>query len=410
MEEKLVSEMNEFLSASSGTDDGDLPFEPLDAFSTEPVEFSEMAGDMLDKVENLFDLTRLYNRHSVKYLKAFALLEKGIRFLGSACVTKYAMGAHDYAFPELSQMTTQKLYRMASFNYRKLNTALTEKLQQQNDLYQELTDAFMRCFTLLNRLRATERKIHNWFSRKYFAQEDFAPVIEGVAFSKKSWTKDYTSNKEEAPAFRSAPAYPIMMNSEFRNQNSEAGKTGAGAEIKLMSESRREKKEVIRNRKPEIKNTEDPVSEALPEAGQPELKALPEPKVLPEPAEACGTEKSPVTDNGSAKENETGKKTEETETTEKQENKYADQKNPAAAEIPDDPGSAEVAERTPLNTEPPPCIGIVQKAMSRGPATEYGGISFTNSEILALAEDPSLEVIFPEMVPWIHQTAEMLRM
>ena len=86
MEEKLYSEMNEFLSASSEPDEGDLPFEPLDAFSTEPVEFSEMAGDMLDKVENLFDLTRLYNRHSVKYLKAFALLEKGIRFLGSACV------------------------------------------------------------------------------------------------------------------------------------------------------------------------------------------------------------------------------------------------------------------------------------------------------------------------------------
>ena len=221
MEEKLVSEMNEFLSASSEPDEGDLPFEPLDAFSTEPVEFSEMAGDMLDKVENLFDLTRLYNRHSVKYLKAFALLEKGIRFLGSACVTKYAMGTHDYAFPELSQMTTQKLYRMASFNYRKLNTALTEKLQLQNDLYQELTDAFMRCFNLLNRLRATERKIHNWFSRKYFSQEDFSPVIEGVAFSKKSWTKDYTSNKEEAPAFRSAPAYPVMMNSEFRNQKPE---------------------------------------------------------------------------------------------------------------------------------------------------------------------------------------------
>ena len=177
MEEKLISEMNEFLSASSEPDEGDLPFEPLDAFSTEPVEFSEMAGDMLDKVENLFDLTRLYNRHSVKYLKAFALLEKGIRFLGSACVTKYAMGAHDYAFPELSQMTTQKLYRMASFNYRKLNTALTEKLQQQNDLYQELTDAFMRCFTLLNRLRATERKIHNWFSKKYFSQENLQQEI-----------------------------------------------------------------------------------------------------------------------------------------------------------------------------------------------------------------------------------------
>ena len=80
MEEKLISEMNDFLSASSGTDDGDLPFEPLDAFSTDPVEFGEMAEHMLDKVENLFDLTRLFNRHSVKYLKAFALWKRGSAF------------------------------------------------------------------------------------------------------------------------------------------------------------------------------------------------------------------------------------------------------------------------------------------------------------------------------------------
>ncbi len=169
-DEKFLSEMNGFISensVSSCTDDDGLPFEPFDAFSTDPVEFGEMAERMLGKVENLFDLTRIYNRHSKKYLKAFGLLERGIRLLGSVCVTRTALKDHGRLLPELGQLTTAKLYGMASFNYRKLDTALSERLEQGNDLYPELTDALFRCFTLLGRLRATERKIHKYFTDKY---------------------------------------------------------------------------------------------------------------------------------------------------------------------------------------------------------------------------------------------------
>ncbi len=214
MEEELLNEMNEFISetdASSVSDDDGLPFEPADAFSTDPVDFIEMSERLMGKVENIFDLTRIYNRHSAKYLKACALLERGIKRLGSLCVTKYAMEENDSVqFPELKQLTTQKLYRMASFNFRKLDTALTEKLEKGNDLYPELTDMVFRYFNLLQRLRATERNIYNYHQNRYFGTPNWNPLIEGKAFSKKSWSKRYTSEKEEAPVFRAAPAFPIL--------------------------------------------------------------------------------------------------------------------------------------------------------------------------------------------------------
>ncbi len=224
MEDKLLDEMKDFISDAadvmSDADDDGLPFEPFDAFSTDPVEFGEMGRRMLDKVENIFDLTRMYNRHSGKYMKACTLLDRGIRMLASVCVTRSAMERSRFPLPELGQLTTGKLYRMASFNYRKLDTALTERLQKGNDLYPELTRMFFRYFNLLNRLRATELRIHKYYDKKYYGKEDFGPVIRGLAFSKKSWTRSDTSDKEEAPAFRSAPAFPVIK-SEIGNQKSE---------------------------------------------------------------------------------------------------------------------------------------------------------------------------------------------
>ena len=240
MEEKLLDEMNELLSVSSEPDEDDLPFEPFDAFSTDPVEFVEMSERMLSKVENIFDLTRVYNRHSPKYLKAFAILERGIRQLGSVCVTQSALKVQNCPLPELGQLTTKKLYGMASFNYRKLDAALSEKLKISNDLYPELTDAFFRCFTLLRRLRSTERKIYTYYDRQYFGKKDFKPAVEGFAFSDKSWTKSYYPRDEEVPAFRDAPAYPVM--------SADADK--------------------IRNKKSEIRNETDSRSVRKPETGK----------------------------------------------------------------------------------------------------------------------------------------------
>ncbi len=232
----LFSEIATFLDddpvlPEAGTKDPDedgLPFESLDDFSTSPVEFGEMAERMLHKVENLFDLTAVYNRHSAKYLRACTLLEKGIKYLGSACLTKAALERQEFSFPELGQLSTMKLYRMASFNYRKLDKALTEKLENGNDLYPELTDMEFRYFNLLRRLRSTETKIHNYHFGHDFGPDNYDPLIEGTAFSAGSHTKMYTQDREEAPAFRRAPAFPLIGRSaRSTDRSTKTEKSGA---------------------------------------------------------------------------------------------------------------------------------------------------------------------------------------
>lgn len=254
--EALFDEMTTFLtddlraseSGPKDPDDDGLPFESLADFSTEPAEFSEMAERILQKVENLFNLTALYNRHSAKYLKACALLEKGIKYLGSACLTKIALERKNQTFPGLGQLTTMKLYRMVSFNYRKLDAALTENLKKGNDLYPELLDMELRYFSLLRRLRSTEKKIHVYHNKMYYEKEDFGPVIEGNAFSGKSWTKSYTQNMEEAPAFREAPAFPVIKSAvgsiPLKPQISvSASDSGKAADLSLPAPAHKEQPE-----------------------------------------------------------------------------------------------------------------------------------------------------------------------
>ena len=214
--EKMLSEMNLFLqtgsssSALNSADDDDLPFEPLDLYSTDPVEFDEMSLRMLSKVEDIFDLTRLYNRHSAKYLKACALLDKGIRHLAVCCLTKIALEVNKKQTPGLGQLSTEKLYGMASLNFRKLDDALSEKFRNSYELYPELTNMHMRFFNLLLRLRSTDTKIHLFLMRKYYdSHEDPAPSHNGLAFSKKSWNRSFSAEKPEPPSFRKAPAFPL---------------------------------------------------------------------------------------------------------------------------------------------------------------------------------------------------------
>ncbi len=94
--QNAIDEMNRFLTetvtaAELDADDDGLPFETIDTFSTDPIGFGELSERMLARVELIFDQTVLYNRHSSKYLKACAMLERGIKYLGSACLTKIAL-------------------------------------------------------------------------------------------------------------------------------------------------------------------------------------------------------------------------------------------------------------------------------------------------------------------------------
>ena len=97
-DKKMIAEMNDFLAdkakAKSADDpkaEENLPFESIDSYSTDPVGFGEMSLRMLNKVEFVFDLAAKENRFSSKYLKRCTQLEKGIKYLGSLCVTKYAL-------------------------------------------------------------------------------------------------------------------------------------------------------------------------------------------------------------------------------------------------------------------------------------------------------------------------------
>ena len=213
-DKKLVAEMNDFLAdktkrngSGNSIAEESLPFESIDSYSTDPVGFSEMSLRMLGKVEFIFDLAAKENRFSSKYLKRCAQLEKGIKYLGTLSITKFALQMKGHPFPELGQLSTEKLFGMASHHYRKLDQAVTEYMFEHQDIHDKLFDMEMRYFNLLERLRSTEAKIRKFHMQHIFGPEDESPIVHGLAFTEKSWTKEIHKKFDEAPAFRHAPAF-----------------------------------------------------------------------------------------------------------------------------------------------------------------------------------------------------------
>ena len=221
-DKKMIAEMNDFLAdkakaksidkvKAKSVDDAkveeNLPFESIDSYSTDPVGFGEMSLRMLNKVEFVFDQAAKENRFSPKYLKRCTQLEKGIKYLGSLCVTKYALQTKGQTFPQLGQLSTEKLYCMTSHHFRKLDMAVTEYMFDHRDIHDKLFDMEMRYFNLLERLRSTEVKIEKFHDKYAYGETDYSPIIHGLAFTDKSWTKEIHKKHDEAPAFRHAPAF-----------------------------------------------------------------------------------------------------------------------------------------------------------------------------------------------------------
>ena len=211
--EKLLNEMQTFLSddsANVSADDAMQPFETLDDFSTDPVEFNEMAKTMLTRVEAVFDKAVKYNRHSKQYIRTAVQLEKGIKFLASCCLTKIAMKMDKTEHPELAQLSTEKLYRMASFHYRKINAALDEYQAKNNDIDDVLLEMQYRYFNLLGRLRSTEVRIYKYQDKRIFGTEDETPIVHGRAFSEKSWTRKIHEKYSEPASFHQPASFSPM--------------------------------------------------------------------------------------------------------------------------------------------------------------------------------------------------------
>ena len=225
--EMMLTEMNTFLSANASAEtesENALPFETLDEYSTDPLQFADVTAKLFQKVSAVFDLAVKYNRHSSEYLKSCTQLEKGIKYLGSSCLQKYALEQKKHTFPELAKLNTTNLYIMASIHFQKIDRALTEYMEQKKAVDDALLDMEYRYYHLMERLRATEVKIRSYDHKLFYGQEDYKPVAHGLAFSEKSWTKDLHKN-DEPLAFQRARAFSVnadgIVNAERRMQKEE---------------------------------------------------------------------------------------------------------------------------------------------------------------------------------------------
>ena len=218
---ELMREMNTYLNqAESGQSDEDtaLPFESISDYLGDPTGFNDVTAKLLKKVSAVFDLAGKFNRHSPEYLKSLAQLEKGIKFLGSSCLQKHALEMKNYDFPELKQLNTTNLYTMAALHFNKLDRALTEYMDEHQNVDDGLLDMEYRFYNLMERIRATEVKIYNYRDNYYLGNGNSNPIIHGLAFSEKSWTKSLHEH-DEPMAFQRAKAF--QFKSEIRNQKSE---------------------------------------------------------------------------------------------------------------------------------------------------------------------------------------------
>ena len=232
---ELMREMNTYLNeAESAQNDADpaLPFESISDYLGDPNGFGDVTAKLWKKVSIVFDLAVKFNRHSPDYLKSLAQLEKGIKFLGSSCLQKYALEQKKHVFPGLGQLNTANLYTMASIHFNKIDRALSEYIEQKQTVDDALLDMEYRYYHLMERIRATEVKIHNYNDKRYSGQEDYNPVVHGLAFSDKSWTKSQHEH-DEPMAFQRAKAFSVAggqcsvvsgqcsAKSEIGNQKSE---------------------------------------------------------------------------------------------------------------------------------------------------------------------------------------------
>ncbi len=168
--EPVTNEEAVFLYAANTME---YPPESIDDFSIEPIEFEEAAGIMAGDLQTMFSMTAAYNRRSPQYLDSSNRLLEMVKDLAGCCVTKEALLKKGVVLKgDLSELTTDMLYRMASFNFRKSHAAFDELSRRyENVRCQSLLDLERRWYTLMERLKATEEKIGKIRSGKISVDE-----------------------------------------------------------------------------------------------------------------------------------------------------------------------------------------------------------------------------------------------
>ena len=387
-DKKMIAEMNSFLAEKAKTNhssddpkaEENLPFESIDSYSTDPVGFGEMSLRMLNKVEFVFDLAVKENRFSPKYLKRCTQLEKGIKYLGSLCVTKYALQTKGQTFPQLGQLSTEKLYCMTSHHFRKLDMAVTEYMFEHRDIPDKLFDMEMRYFNLLERLRSTEVKIEKFHDRYIFGPEDYSPIIHGMAFSGKNKSRSIHEKHDEAPAFRHAPAFGLLAEASGLNKKSETAEN---------------KKSEIRNQREQLSKagSHGKVAESLHrnEDGARSLQGA-------DSGADCSISRNE--EESSSAFNPVASSAGTAEVPEDKEECSAVPDSPSRQHGSGEPGTACSDEKL------PPCLEIMKRVMERSRESDDDSLTFTIEEMEFLAADPLFARLDPRLANDIRKILE----
>ena len=223
--EELICNIGAFLEnagccdSASGVDAEGLPFETIDDIEILPIEYEEEQSILLNRAEDLFVMCQRYNRRSKGFIEACTYLDQSIRSLASVCITRVVNVKFGKGFPELHNLSTYKLFMMASFNFRKVNAAMEEEMREKKVFPTGLMGMLLRCHQTLERLRSTEAKIAKINTGEISASDLFK---RSRTFTEKSPNKYYTPQQNEAPVFREAISFPIIKNAEFGMRNVES--------------------------------------------------------------------------------------------------------------------------------------------------------------------------------------------
>ena len=154
---------------SDGEDILGFKFEPLNAFSTEPLTFTETAMKLHAEARKVYKMARMLNRHSPIFIQTSAQLEKLVYQLGSACITKAVMeqrGENSMVMDNmLFTLTIDNLRRMTAFNFRKCYDSYMES-QTNYRMNPAALNLSMRWAALDRRLLSTQEKIEQIKSGK----------------------------------------------------------------------------------------------------------------------------------------------------------------------------------------------------------------------------------------------------
>ena len=180
-------------------------FEPIEAFSTEPLNFTETAMRLHTEALELFNLAGTANRHSPLYYRMSGQLEKLVSQLGSCCITKAVLEQQGNEFDLLDDLTIETLRRMTAHNFRKAWSSFMES-RAANNYNGTALDLSIRWAALDKRLLATEEKI-----KKIHAGEiKIDTAVKEKAAGNKNQTEKASEPEEPARPFDpQARAFPV---------------------------------------------------------------------------------------------------------------------------------------------------------------------------------------------------------